>query len=539
MNHLHALDSNRSPYPLEDLLHRAGNWFQLKGRKQAFWGALIAGLCCHFYMLTNMLPNHDWQHNFYTPQRWPSYGRWALEYACAPSSNAILPWVNGLLSLLYIALAAMFVAELLGLDRPLFAALAGACMAVFPAVASTFTYIYTADGYMLSLLLAVLAVRCCLYWRRWCWGCLPAALLLGTSMGIYQSFGSVTLLLFCMILALALLRNMPSLKQLLADVLRMGLTAAGGFAFYYVMMRWALASSGQRLSLYQGIDCLNNEVQLCLSGLIYQFHLVSNARHFGLDFLSRELPAIGGGVWGTGLVWAMYLLLGLLYLAAFIVKKQWKKWYAPLVHLAVILVFPLGINYVQVISPELNYHLVMHYSAVLVFLAVLCLAQLLCESEEAAVLLRRLANTVPPLVCTALLFYWTVATNVGYTNMQYQYEKSYGSMVRLADRIEQCDGYYPGVPVWFSDAHWPGISQSSVGNQEGFSGMTGIRQFDPLHYRNFMHQLLGVDLSLASYHDIEHILTMPEFEQMPIWPASGSVQMIDGIIIIKTSTQPG
>ena len=539
MKHLPHFLSSSPPYLLEDLLHSIALWFRQKGRKQAFWSALLAGLGCHLYILTNMLPNHDWQHNFYIAQSWPAYGRWALEYACLPSSNAIVPWINGLFSLFYIALAAAFTVDLLGLHRPLFASLAGACMAVFPAVASTFTYMYTADGYMLSMLLAVLAAYCCLRWRRWLWGCLPAALLLGTSMGIYQSFGSMTLLLFCMILALALLRSLPPLKELLLDVLRMAITAVGGFAFYYVMMRLALQLSGQRLSLYQGIDCLNNEVQLCLSGMIYQFHLLSNARHFGLDFLARELPHIGGSAFGSGVVYTMYALLGLLYLAAFFIKKQWKKWYAPLIHLAVVLVFPLGINYVQVISPKMNYHLIMHYSSVLVFLAVLCLAQLLCESTQAPALLRSVCSTVPPVVCLALLLHWAVVTNVGYTNLQYQYEKSYGSMVRLADRIEQCEGYYPGVPIWFSNAHWPGISDSAIGDQQYFSGMSGIQQFDPLHYRNFMHHLLGMELSLAPYHDIQHILTMPEFEQMPIWPASGSVRMIDGIIVVKTSAQPG
>ena len=535
MKLFHHIAHGGSPRPLEDFISSSGKWFSAKGRKQAFWGALITGLCCHLYILTNMLPNHDWQHNFDVPQRWPSYGRWALEYACAPSSNAILPWLDGLLALLLIALSAVFVVDLLELDRPVFAALAGGCMAAFPAVASTFTYIYTADGYMIALLLAVLAAWCCLRWRKWFWGCIPAALMMGTSMGIYQSYASVALLLFCMFLVLGLLRNMTPLKELIGNVMRMALTSGLGFTFYYVMMRLALAESGQSLSLYQGIDCLNNDFHLADGGLMHQIHLLINARHYGLKFLTDELPFLGGGTWGAKLVWGMYLLLAVLFIALFIVKKQWKKWYAPLVQRGVLLIFPLGVNYVQVVSPEINYHLLMHYSAVMVFIAVLCFAQLLCDDENTLLLVRRLSNLLPPILCVCLLFHWGVISNVGYTNMQYKYERSYSNMVRLADRMEQCEGYYPGIPVWFNDTEWHGDHGTSVGDQTGMTGMVGVRQFDSLHYRNFMRYLIGLDLNLADYTKVEPILSMPEFIEMPVWPASGSVQVLNGVLVVKTA----
>ena len=537
MDHLHHVLHDGTPYPMEGLLKKIQAWFLQKGRCQAFWGAFISGLCCHLYAMTNMLPTSDWQYNFYKAQNMVMSGRWALEAACRPSSNAIVPMVNGLLSLLYIALAAVFIVDLLELDRPLLATLAGACMSIFPSAASTLAYIYTADGYTLALLLAVLSAWCCLRWRKWFLGCIPAFLMLGYSMGIYQSFGSFTLLLFCLFLVLSLLRRMPSLQELFGTVMRMAITAGLGFIFYYIMMRYSLAHSGQRLTLYQGIDCLNNEVQFCLSGMIYQFHLLSNARHFGLKFITQELPRLGGGVWGFRLVWAMYLLLAVFYVLAFILKKQWKKWYAPLVHLAVILVFPLGINYVQVISPDVHYHMIMHYSAVLLFILVLCLAQILCDDKDTVMLVRKCVSVSSTVVCVLLLFYWVVITNVGYTNMQYQYQKSYANMIRLADRIEQSEGYADGAPVWITEAVWPG-EDTPIGDQSNFIGMEGIHQFDPYHYYMFLRHLIGTDIHLASYEDFMDIVPTKEFQEMPLWPDTGSVKTINGVIVVKTGQVP-
>lgn len=48
--------------------------------------------------------------------------------------------------------------ELLEVEKPWAAAAVGGLLASFPALASTFAYVFTMDGYMLALLLAVLAV---------------------------------------------------------------------------------------------------------------------------------------------------------------------------------------------------------------------------------------------------------------------------------------------------------------------------------------------------------------------------------------------
>ena len=40
-----------------------------------------------------------------------------------------------------------------------------------------------------------------------------------------------------------------------------------------------------------------------------------------------------------------------------------------------------------------------------------------------------------------------ITDNIAYSNLQKKYEKTYAYCVRLLDRIEQTEGYYPGIPI--------------------------------------------------------------------------------------------
>ena len=46
-----------------------------------------------------------------------------------------------------------------------------------------------------------------------------------------------------------------------------------------------------------------------------------------------------------------------------------------------------------------------------------------------------------------LVFNYGVSDNIGYSNLEKKYEKTYAYCVRLLDRIEQTPGYYQGIPV--------------------------------------------------------------------------------------------
>ena len=125
--------------------------------KVGFISALIMGIIAHLYKITNWLPNWDSLVFRYDSQNMLSMGRWFLPVVSAPSSYYDLPWLTGLLALLFFALGGVVICKIVDVKKNVTAALIGASVITFPTVTSVLLYNYVADAYALSFLLATLA----------------------------------------------------------------------------------------------------------------------------------------------------------------------------------------------------------------------------------------------------------------------------------------------------------------------------------------------------------------------------------------------
>lgn len=140
------------------VLHEKIKAYAKKEWKIAFLSAFLMGLAIHLPIIIFDIPNHDGLSSMYFDQNMITSGRWFLTVACGFSSYFTLPWLIGLLSLLFLACASVALTELLELEKIWAIVLCSGLLVSFPALTSTFAYIFTADGYMMALLLSVLAV---------------------------------------------------------------------------------------------------------------------------------------------------------------------------------------------------------------------------------------------------------------------------------------------------------------------------------------------------------------------------------------------
>ena len=144
--------------------------------------------------------------------------------------------------------------ELLEIRKTWAAALTGGLLVSFPALASTFAYVFTLDGYMLAMFLAVLAV---LFTKKFRFGYVPGAVCLSLSMGVYQAYLSFAMILsiFCVFMLFAgegmcRVRFWRTCGQAL-HYLHMGVLGA---VLYVVFLQILLRLQGKVLANYQGID---------------------------------------------------------------------------------------------------------------------------------------------------------------------------------------------------------------------------------------------------------------------------------------------
>jgi len=517
----------------------------LRGRirrewKTAFFSCVLIGLLIHMPILLSDIPNHDGLDSMYFDQNMITSGRWFLMIACGFSSFYTLPWVIGLLGLGFLGCAAAALCELLEVRKTWAVVLCSGLLVSFPALASTFAYVFTLDGYMLAILLAVLAVLLTKKYRR---GYLPGAVCLAFSMGIYQAY-----------LSFAMILSVFSVVKLFADALaeepgraadrrsRMKAGCAGtlrylgmgvlGAALYYCILRVLLLVQGKELAGYQGIDGM-------LPGAPSGGGILSAMAGMYRDFAGFTLK--GNVLFQNVFSLAACCLLVCVSAAAVVLKagnrKSWKNPALLVIILLAALALPLAANVILLISPSVTYHLLMRYQWILFAIGAVALVSG-CEFHGKADVWLEWGGC---LAASVLVFCYGITDNIAYSNLQKKYEKTYAYCLRLLDRIEQTEGYYPGVPIAMigvaGDEQFPStdLTLSVTSNMIGMSGDSLLYRGD--NYEAFIRHYLGATLNILPAEAMEEMYYSEEYRAMDSFPGADSIRMIDGIMYIKTENK--
>ena len=208
-----------------------GLWRRIPSpQKAAFFSCLVTGYLVHLYAFTNLIPNSDGLSRVFDTQQMTISGRWFLHYASALNNFTQMPAAIGLLSLLFLALAAVLTVDLLSIRSRVLAGTAGAVMAAFPCLGYTFLYLFTASAYCLAILLAVLSVWLA---RRGRLGWLAGAAALALSMGTYQAYASLAVALSLLVVFRACLERESTFASTLGLGLRLVSCLALGAGLYY------------------------------------------------------------------------------------------------------------------------------------------------------------------------------------------------------------------------------------------------------------------------------------------------------------------
>lgn len=514
--------------------------------KTAFWTVVILGLMIHLPVMIGDYPNHDGLASMYFDQNMITSGRWFLMVACGFSSYFALPWVIGLFSLFFLGIGAAALTEFLELKNEFCIILVSGLLVAFPALASTYAYIFTADGYMLALCLVFLAAA---FTKKSEWGFIAGGICLAFSMGTYQSYLSFAVLLSIYGCIMVFLTEV-SLKRKIKNILRYLYMGVIGTGLYYVILQILLKVQGKELASYQGINGMTEAGGMSFAeklGNLYQ------------DFLA--FTANGNVVYNNMISFATVVILTVMALVLFVrlaIRRGYlKKWYFYLICLLVVLVLPVAFNVVLLISPEVTYHLLMRYQWCLIpiltvaflfrygFLQTELSGQFSPFHKKDPEALKKpsvICNIVmqwTAVVCAAvLILHYGVTDNIAYSNLQKKYEKTYAYCLRLTDRMEQTEGYYTGMPVAMigvqNKENLPetDITGAVTGNMIGMTG--DYLLYTGANYQAFMKYYLGVTIDLVSDEEMGRIYESKEYQELNSFPEDGSMKVVDGILYIKT-----
>ncbi|MCR4647598.1 MAG: glucosyltransferase domain-containing protein [Lachnospiraceae bacterium] len=494
--------------------------------KIPFLSGLIIGLFTHMFMIVNKFPNADSMTNFYFDQNMVTSGRWFLWIACGFSSFYDLNFVNGVLAIFILSICAVYVTRFFGVKKKVSMILIPALMVTFPSVAATMSYLYTVDGYMLGLLMAILAVYIA---RKHKFGFFAGMVLLAFSMGTYQAYVSVTILLCLFDILFDILEN----KEIY-DVWNKGfkylLMGIGGGALYFGILKICLAVQHKELDTYQGINQMG---KIGLSSIPERVQLIYR------DFVGF---AFGGRIFVDNLITLVIIcvLVTACVVSVFALlfkNKAYKKWYYWLLILVILVLIPFGSNMMLMMSPGVEYHLLMRLQWVLFPIFAVVIIEKIIMTFESVKEKMNIVKTVSVVMIAILCYNYLLMDNIAYFNLQQQYEKTYAYCVRLLDRIEQTDGYYTGIPICLVGQ----ISKESYPTTELTYDVTSkIRGTDGdfilyrgNQYHEFMKNYLGATLNILEGDHVEDMYYSEEYSTMTSFPDKGSIKIVNGVMFIK------
>jgi len=200
-----------------------------------------------------------------------------------------------------------------------------------------------------------------------------------------------------------------------------------------------------------------------------------------------------------------------------------------------IALLPLGINFGQIISPYSAPTPLMKYAFVAVYLAVLMLADLADglpnRSSRRGTLLSFAA-----LWAAVLLLFCLNTNNLLYTVSDQAHRATESYATRLLARIESCPGYEHGMEIAIVGA---------IPTEQLRSNVESYTQVDhysvPLntpatlnkHIYYYLNDWLNFPVDEPSEETMLAISNSSAFQSMPLYPADGSVQVLDGRLVVR------
>ena len=497
----------------------------------AFFSTVVIGLLVHLPAMLSDIPNHDGLASMYFDQNMITSGRWFLMVACGFSSFYTIPWLIGLLGILFLGFSSAALTELLEVDRDWAIVLCSGLLVAFPALASTFAYVFTLDGYMLALFLAVLAV---LITKKYRLGFLGGAVCLAFSLGTYQAYLSFAMIL-SLFAVLMLFAGGESLRNKVLGALHYLLMGVLGGVLYYVVLQVLLRVQGKELASYQGINGIASGTAAAGNSLGFS----QSIKRVYTDFLAFSLR--GNVLFQNviSLTAIVLLVLTAAVLAMFLAykRKWWKKPFFFAIIVIALAMVPLVTNIILLVSPEVTYHLLMRYQWVLYLIGLTAFV----SRNGRLVRYGGWSEWLGLAAAFTLIFSYAVTDNIGYSNLQKRYEKTYAYCVRLLDRIEQTEGYYQGIPIAMvgvvSDDEYP-VTDITLPVTEGLIGLSSEESdsllYTSVNYQEFMKHYLGATLNILPAEAMAEMYYSEEYIEMESFPGKDSIRIIDGIMYIKT-----
>lgn len=494
--------------------------------KIAFIATILIGLFVHIFKFTNALPNHDTILNYYNSQNIIGSGRWLLAIACGFSSYFDLPWVNGILSLLFMGVAVALIVDVLEIKNPILIILTSGLLVAFPGVTETFFFEYTADGYMIAMALAAASVYFTTIERFSIKNALISLLCICCSCAIYQAYVSFAIVLAICYMILVILDNRYESKKLWSWVGKQAVIYASALALYYVLWKILMQFQGVTATHYQGIDSMGISLHNIKVGLASTVSIISNF------FVEWNPFSMTNPFSNIKSLYAVLNAVFLFCLAAVLVYAIVKtKIYRRKGTFILLLIGCIGIPFASCIwmftSENVFYRPMMLMSLFIVYV----IAAVLFEKYTSV----KWKNLFAGLLLI-IIFNNSLTANISYYFMNRTYEATYATAVEMLAEVHDLEANTKEMLI--VGTNQKELSLEGVPHSERLHNLRYIvleqnMLYNRTHVIAFLNEMFYESFVPSDWDWENDAEAYAKIDKMGCWPASDSVQLINNVIVIK------
>jgi len=530
------------------VVKRLQTWYQSITRpvKVSFFAAVIVGFIAHLPFMANHFVNLD-SIEYITRDSSATYllsqGKWLFEridpliFGKVFSAGVTVP-----IATITLALTAAITTSVLKIQHSAWAAFIGSFLVLFPSVFCT--YSFYAATYFFALLLAAVSVYVT---DRWRWGWIAGIATLTCALGIYAVYIGYAAGLFLILCMLRCLDNKEPLKTVYRKAAIYLAVLLVSIVLYYAILKLFLAAYGITLSGYRGIDQFGSvNVQALPNLVINAYQKVWYFFRHGI-YLEYSSYRLSFGLLNK----ATALLCVIASLLLLIFNKTYRNGFKAATFLLFALLFPLAIHAIAVLGQNQYTHWMMIAPFVLGFIYMIALADHIGWGAAKVVAQtgkqahgKKLKNVLTGVTAGAVLLtsillsqQWFILTNTAYEKLRSSYESTYAAGVMLANDIKKTEDFSQDMPVAFVGDETPEIFQHSLsyyGDLECYLGMQEIIH-DTDRTEALMYNFIGMPFTFATDDKINELSGSEAVIDMPVYPETGAIQTIDGVLVVKLS----
>jgi hypothetical protein len=147
------------------------------------------------------------------------------------------------------------------------------------------------------------------------------------------------------------------------------------------------------------------------------------------------------------------------------------------------------------------------------------------------------------IITVVFVFNNRLIANISYHKLNMAYEKSYGVLIRIADRIEQtegaedCDSILVIGALAGSEAYSASVYTDMTGTTDGYI----LRADDEIVGQSVLCSALndycGKNYTFIAGEQKTALLEKIDAESMDVWPENDSIVVIDNVIVVRLGTE--